>query len=330
MHFHRYWSVEMVNVQRIEIPTPFSVGSVNCYLFPNSEVTVIDPGPATDDAYNALHTQLAQNGVEISDIDRVLVTHPHTDHCGLVNRITEEAGATVFAHADATLQMEDPGGYFERAQAVLNPFLRSMGIPDDIVSTVIGLLEPSSEFQAPAPVDYELTEGDHVDVGVDLNVVYTPGHSPGSICFLEPTDGAIFTGDHILPNQTPNPLLSLSPNDPNQRTRSLPTYIASLRKLRMYNTDIGYGGHGELIRDVPMRITEIIGHHINRKEDIADLLAQNEPTTAFELMEVMFPSLSAGEMFLGMSEVIGHLDWLEDEGRVQGSKIDGTIHYQLQ
>jgi glyoxylase-like metal-dependent hydrolase (beta-lactamase superfamily II) len=319
----------MDTVERIEIPTPFGVGPVNCYLFTDPDVTVIDPGPATDDAYSALASHLNRDGYAITDIDRVLVTHPHMDHFGLVNQVVDESGASVFAHENATAQLEDPIGYFEREQAFFTPYLRSMGVPYKVVETVTELPEPYSRFQEPATVDHELTEEDVVDTGIALKVIHTPGHSPGFICFLAQGAGVAFTGDHVLPDVTPNPLLTLSPDSRTERTRSLPTYLASLRKLHSYDIRFGYYGHGKSIPKLPARINETIKHHQDRKESIADLLAENQPATAFELMQAIFPDLPATEMFPGMSEIIGHLDLLENDDRLQITTADNSKQYQL-
>lgn len=319
----------MDDVERVEIPTPFGVGPVNSYLFTGSGVTIIDPGPATDDAYETLETHVDRLGFALTDIDRILITHPHMDHFGLVNQLADVAGARVFAHKDAVPQLNDPLAYFEQEQAFFTPFLRSTGVPAEVVKTAMELPEPYSRFQEPTAVNRELADGDSIDVGAELEVVHTPGHSPGAICFLAQGDGVAFTGDHVLADITPNPLLTLSPDKQNERTRSLPQYLASLQKLRSYPVDVGYGGHGDPMPDLSGRITETIEHHQERKENIADLLDTHQPTTAYHLMQEMFPDLPVTEMFPGMSEIIGHLDLLEDDSRVQISTTNGTKYYEL-
>lgn len=320
----------MEGMERISIPTPFSVGRVNCYLFTKNGLTVLDPGPATEEAYEELERSLARFGYSSSDIDRVLITHPHMDHFGLAHRLVEESNAHVYAHEDAVEQLSDPIGYFEKEQEYFRPFLLSMGMPVDTVDTVLELPEPYTDYQDPVTVSRELTEGDTIDVGVELECLSTPGHAPGSLCYLAETDGIMFTGDHVLPGITPNPLLTLAPGSVDERTRSLPTYLESLRKVLDTEIPFGYGGHGDPISTLQNRARETITHHQERKERIADLVADHEPTTAYQIMKEMFPDLPATEMFPGMSEVIGHLDLLEDENRVVISESDGVKRYELE
>ncbi|MFC4540376.1 MBL fold metallo-hydrolase [Halosolutus amylolyticus] len=315
-------------MEQAPIPTPFGVGRVNCYLFPENDLTVLDPGPATKEAYEELGRSLDRIGCSIDDIDRVLITHPHIDHFGLAGRIVEESGARVFAHKDAADRLSDPIGYFAQEQEYFRPFLLSMGMPADTVDTVLELPEPYVDYQKPVTVTHELTDGDSIDVGVDLECISTPGHAPGSLCFLATSEDAMFTGDHVLSDITPNPLLTLAP-DSDTRTRSLPTYLESLRYVLEISATVGYGGHGDQIPTLHDRVQETIAHHQERKERIADLVAESQPTTAYQIMKEMFPDLPATEMFPGMSEVIGHLDLLEDENRVVISEVDDVTRYEL-
>lgn len=320
-------------MKRVPIPTPFGVGRVNCYLFPENELTVLDPGPATEEAYEELEQSLARIGRGIDEIDRVLITHPHMDHFGVVGRIVEESSARIFAHTDAVKRLSDPIGYFKKEQAYFRPFLLSMGMPGDTVDTVLELPEPYTTYQDPVAVTDELADGDIIDVGINLECVSTPGHAPGSHCFLAASEDAMFTGDHVLSDITPNPLLTLVPGSDDERTRSLPTYLESLRKVLeleevAVKETVGQGGHGEPIQNLHDRVQETIAHHQDRKERIADLVAEHEPTTAYRIMKEMFPSLPATEMFPGMSEVIGHLDLLEDENRIVIDETDRMNLYE--
>lgn len=82
-------------VHRIAIPTPYAVGPVNCYLIDNEPVTLIDAGINTPEGHNALVLGLTECGLCLHSIERVLITHAHPDHYGLVHVIQEASGATV-------------------------------------------------------------------------------------------------------------------------------------------------------------------------------------------------------------------------------------------
>lgn len=136
----------MDHVRNLEIPTPFDVGPVNCYVFGGEELTLLDPGAATEDAYEALTEGLNASGFGISDISQILISHPHMDHFGLAHRIVEESGADVVAHRDATEQLADPDGHLDREQVFFTPFLQEMGVPEDIVKTAVSLPDPYTDF----------------------------------------------------------------------------------------------------------------------------------------------------------------------------------------
>jgi hypothetical protein len=93
--------------------------------------------------------------------------------------------------------------------------------------------------------------------------------------------------------------------------------MSSLERLLSVDAERGYGGHREPIPDLHARVRETLDHHRERKEDVAELLEESGPATAYDLMREMFSGLPTTEVFLGMSEVIGHLDLLEDDGRVE-------------
>ncbi|MFC4448130.1 MBL fold metallo-hydrolase [Halorussus aquaticus] len=62
--------------RRLSIPTPFQVGPVNAYL---AGRTLVDPGPGSEEAWAALLDGLEARGLGPTDIERVLITHPHPD-----------------------------------------------------------------------------------------------------------------------------------------------------------------------------------------------------------------------------------------------------------
>lgn len=319
----------MDDMYQLRIPTPFDVGRVNCYLFTKNGLTLLDPGPATDAAYDELAAGLKDHGFAVADVDQLLITHPHMDHFGLANRVVEESGARTVAHQNATRLLEDPFEHFDREQAFFGPFMQAMGVPEQVSDTAVTLPEAYMDYQEPLAVDHELTDGDSVDTGVELTAVHTPGHAPGSVCFVQETEAVAFTGDHVLQHISPNPLLTVAPGTDDERTRSLPTYLDSLRRIQETDASVGYSGHGEEIPDLNGRAQEILDHHHSRKERIAEMIEAAGSMTAYDIMQEMFPDLPATEVFPGMSEVIGHLDLLEDEDRVTITEEDGVKQYAL-
>ena len=83
----------------ISVPTPFYIGPVNVYLVKEDPVTIIDTGPKTKEAIDALRAGLRNAGLNVSDVRRIVLTHAHEDHCGLARSLRDEAkDAEVLVH----------------------------------------------------------------------------------------------------------------------------------------------------------------------------------------------------------------------------------------
>ncbi|MEF8908016.1 MAG: MBL fold metallo-hydrolase, partial [Haloarculaceae archaeon] len=125
------------------------------------------------------------------------------------------------------------------------------------------------------------------------------------------------------------PLLTTRPDDPDERTRSLPDYLDALEKIKGVDAPVARPGHGDPVTDIDGRVAEILEHHREREERVANILAAEGPMTAYDVTQELFPDLPATELFPGMSETIGHLDLLEDEDRVAIEERDGVVTYDL-
>ena len=83
----------------ISLPTPFYIGPVNVYLIAEDPLTLIDTGPKTKEAIEALRAGLRRERFRVSDIRRIVLTHAHEDHCGLARSLRDEAkDAEVLVH----------------------------------------------------------------------------------------------------------------------------------------------------------------------------------------------------------------------------------------
>ncbi|MCA1592362.1 MAG: MBL fold metallo-hydrolase, partial [Acidobacteria bacterium] len=215
----------------ISLPTPFYIGPVNVYLIAEDPVTLIDTGPKTKEALEALKDGLRHARFRISDIRRIVLTHAHEDHCGLAKSLRDEAkDAEVLVHGWETghrvgrLEYEEHRRLLERA-----------GVPPDEIAAMRRMYEGVRQY-ADALADgehSELIDGEEMRFAHGtLRVVHTPGHTPGSCSFLREADRTVIAGDCVLKRVTPNPILSPDPVDPTRRFHSLAEYLVSLARLR--------------------------------------------------------------------------------------------------
>src|ERR687885_2214328 len=84
-------------IHRLSIPTPFAVGRVNLYLIDDDPLTLVDAGPNSGTSLDELERQLRALGRSIEELERIVITHQHIDHIGLVRIVSSRSGAEVVA-----------------------------------------------------------------------------------------------------------------------------------------------------------------------------------------------------------------------------------------
>lgn len=187
------------------------------YLIEDGDLTLIDAGMPW--SAKPVFRYIERIGRRPSEISRILMTHSHPDHAGGASRIRSVSGAQVAAHRHDTRRHRSGGRSLDRMGA-LNaanaplPFLRR------------------------TPVERLIDEGDIIPVAGGVRVIHTPGHTPGSVCFLLQEKSLLFSGDTIF-------------SDGRFVSRSLPfpgyaaaQYRQSLERLAAMSFDLLCGGHG--------------------------------------------------------------------------------------
>jgi glyoxylase-like metal-dependent hydrolase (beta-lactamase superfamily II) len=108
------------------------------------------------------------------------------------------------------------------------------------------------------------------------------------------------------------------------RPKRLVEYLHHMQRMADLNPAIALPGHGEPVEDVPGLVRQRLAFHERRKQKILSTLA-DRPLTLWELTRPIFPRLTRGvDLFLGLSEILGHVDLLEADGKVLPSK-DGSV-----
>ena len=151
----------------IIVALPVGLIQTNCYIAgceETKEGVVIDPGGHPD----RILAEIERQGLAIK---YVLNTHAHFDHTDANGAIVEATGAPLAIHPQERPLLQASGG-----------------------AALFGLQADPSP-----PPDLELNDGDELEVGrLRFQVLHTPGHTPGHVCFYVPAEGVLFDGDVLF------------------------------------------------------------------------------------------------------------------------------------
>ncbi len=290
-------------------------------------MTLVDTGPANDEALESLEEQLGEHGYALEDIELVLITHHHLDHSGLATAIKQRSGAEVAAHrgtAQWGLQLQERAAAERQFTLAL---MASHGVPEHIV-------EGSREFfgrimadSAPYETDRVLSDGDTVRAGGrTLRAVFRPGHSTTDTLFVDELNDDAFVGDHLLAKITSGAELMPTELPGDERRRGLLDYLANLRKTQVMRLRTCYPGHGPTIEDHRALIDDRLAFHSSRLDRIAELVADG-CRTAFEIAQRLWSEeVAATQPVLVIWEVLGHLDMLVNRGTVREEVDENGVH----
>ena len=178
------------------------LGPTWAYLFECEGVNLVDAG--AHGTVSELTDGIETAGYSPRDVDRVIITHGHSDHDGAAFRFVRDAGAELWAHEVYARTLPFDDSRIQRSlktplAAQMNAIKSRNGHSPD--SGSFWRTEPGyAEAKKAAEVDRRVRGGERVG---DMRLMHTPGHSPDELCVA--LDNVVFTGDHVLPEITPHP-----------------------------------------------------------------------------------------------------------------------------
>ena len=197
----------------------------NVYLIAAGDsLALVDAGPGGSS--EKIIAQLQENGFDPAALKTIFLTHAHNDHIGAVDGLVQLSGAKVMAY-------ETEAPYLEGTQQmpVTNLALRLLGL--------VGRLFPPP---ATIKVDRTLADGEMIDQFGGVQVIHTPGHSPGSMCLYLPARRVLFTGDIMAQKKGKDGNAVLKPPIP-FFTTDMHQAKESFRKLAGLDVDVICSGH---------------------------------------------------------------------------------------
>ncbi len=208
-------------------------GHVHAFLLDHGDgLTLIDTLYDTD-GHRVLE-EIARIGRTVGDLRHIVLTHGHRSHLGGLAAIKRASGATVYAHPwEADIIAGE-----RKAQPVTFRPMRPVRTYLPVYHLQYGAALGFGKHPA-CPVDQTLTDGDRVG---PVQVIHTPGHSPGHLAFWWPERQTLFAGDAIATYPV------LAPGWP-AFTLNARQHRASLGTMASLNPEIIAVGHGEAITD---------------------------------------------------------------------------------
>lgn len=318
-------------VWSIPVPIPDNpLRYVLTYLIEHqSGFLMVDPGWNHPDSWTALTTGLAAAQIPMSAVTAVVITHVHPDHHGLSGAVREQSGAWIAMHEreDAWL-----AGLAEQGavRAGMTSYMRLSGAPPEHLAELSARQPAGGPGRGMARADRTLTHGDLIDVpGLTMRAIWTPGHSPGHLCFHLESRGLLLTGDHVLPRITPNISVYDLTSSP------LDDYLDSLAALRGIEPGEVLPAHEYRFTDLDARLDALAEHHQERLDEVSQALsAVPGGLSAWQVaLRVSWSrpwdQLGPFQHQAALGEVSAHLRHLERHGHARRTEADGTALWHL-
>lgn len=303
---------------------------MNVYVVSSDDgATLVDcgihhPSPAHDHDWSLLQEAITDTGIRVTDVSRLVITHPHVDHYGMAARVVAETGCRLWMHEAAAGELRmysDPDALVEG----LRSMLLDHGVDEDDLEELVGF-EDWRAFVADLvlPTD-AVSGGESFSVGDRAwKVVHTPGHSPSHICLWSPSDRLLISGDHLLGSVTPHIDFRRGYGDD-----PLGDFLASLEVVEHLDPALVLPGHGRPFTDGAVRARVVARHHDRRLGAIVQVL-RREPKTAVQITDEIFgATLLNFHRRLALGESLAHLAYLRKRGEVERFRDDeGKFRYR--
>ncbi|MFN2593295.1 MAG: MBL fold metallo-hydrolase [Actinomycetota bacterium] len=311
-------------VFRLVLPLPFpGLDRVNAYLLADDDAPVLvdcgiySPSEDSDHGWDDLVVAVAACDVDVHDIARLVVTHPHIDHYGMAARLVKETGCEVWMHEAAHEDLEvyeHPEEVIERVRHMLSEH----GVPPDELEELTAFENWRPYVSGIVEATTQLKGGEAFTTGGrEWQIVWTPGHARAHVCLWTADDSTLISGDHLLPSITPH--IDYEGGDDED---PLGDFLASLERIEELAPKLVLPGHGRPFDDGAERARAIARHHDRRLGAIIQVIRRN-PASAREITDEIFgTTLLNFQRRLAMGEALAHLAYLQRRGEVELIKTD--------
>jgi glyoxylase-like metal-dependent hydrolase (beta-lactamase superfamily II) len=305
------WSIPVrTNARTI----PFTLAYV--LLDASGRAIVVDPGWESEVGWEDLCVGLEVAGVPLNKVTGIVLTHCHLDHGGLAARLAAASGAWIGAHPVEIAAISSAHDVPE-AEELEQTWLRHCGVPEAEVEMLCSSSVHRRAQTRIARPSLALPDDSFIPLeGRKVRVIWTPGHTAGHVCLVDVDSSLLLTGDHVLPTIAPN-IGSYAVD----RVDTVGAYLASLERLREWDSFEAAPGHEFRFQTLPDRINQLEGRHRRRWANILEVLDGRSSFTVFEMACRMrwsrgWENLDGTHQRLALGETRAHLVHLAARGLI--------------
>ncbi len=301
---------------------PFLLNHVNVFLVEdNGGWAVFDTGIGLDDT-KAAWEQILAGPLRGTKITRIVCSHYHPDHLGLVGWLTDRFACPLSMSRTEylmTLVLQN------RAFASNQHFYAERGLAGDAAAKVATGGHGYLRLVTGLPTQFDrLTAGETLRIGGrDFEIFTGGGHSPEQAMLLCRANRLFFAADQVLTKISPN--ISVHALEP--EADPLGDYLASLAQLHdvIPGDVLTLPGHHVPFTGLHGRLAELAQHHASRCDLIADS-CRTEPRTAGELLPVIFKrDMDPHQTGFAFGEVVAHVNYMRKRGELTQERGDDGI-----
>nr|WP_241664596.1 MBL fold metallo-hydrolase [Ningiella ruwaisensis] len=291
----------------LRMPLPFDLDHINLYLIKDGDAyAAIDTGigtSTTQDLWDQIFKRIS------APLSKVIVTHMHPDHIGmagyLVDRFKVPLYMTFSEYFAARALVAGPRGAPDWQDKA---YLQHCGMDQAYIEQASKNKGGISKVVKPIPLSYKrLHEHQNIQIGkYQWQVLIGRGHSPEHACLYCEKKNVLISGDHVLPNISPN--IGAYSTEP--EANPLEYYLATLKQFKSLSADtVVLPSHKLPFIGLHQRVDELVSHH---HAHLAALLkACKQARTVKQCLPVLFDrELNPHNLFFAIAEALAHLNYL--------------------